>query len=895
MSKPIWHAAELEETLTTQQVTAAGLSAAEASRRLAEYGPNRLTPPKKRGPLVRFLLQFHNVLIYVLLGAAGVTAALGHGVDTAVILGVVFINALIGFLQEGKAEKSLDAIRNMLSLHAMVMREGRRIEIAAEELVPGDLVLLASGDKVPADLRLIEMRSLRIEEAALTGESEPVEKSPDAVAEDAPIGDRACMAYSGTLVVFGQGKGVVVATGDATEIGRIGRMLAEVVSVETPLFKKMAVFGRWLTVGVLALAVLTVAFGMLVHGQSAGEMFLAAVGLAVAAIPEGLPAIMTITLAIGVQRMAGRNAIIRRMPAVETLGAVTIICSDKTGTLTKNEMTVQRLATVDRLIDVAGVGYAPQGGFSTEGRDLDPADLADIVRVALLCNDAILRESSEQSGEWKLEGDPTEGALLTLAFKAGLDPHFEAEALPRIDVIPFESEHRFMATLHHDHAGHVLAFVKGAPERIIGMCSMQRTGGQDKPIDTTFWHARIEALATEGFRVLALAAKPMQAGKRELTFADVEDGLSLLALAGIMDPPREEAIRAVAACHAAGIRVKMITGDHAVTASAIARAMGLASGNSKALTGADIEAMDDTALRQAVRDVDVFARASPEHKLRLVEAMQANGEVAAMTGDGVNDAPALKRADVGVAMGHKGTEAAKEAAEMVLADDNFASIAAAVEEGRTVYENLRKAVVYVLPTSVGQASMVLIAVLFGMTLPITPVQILWVNMVTAVTLALAIAFERPEPGLMSRPPRDPKEPLVNGFMLWRIVFVTVLLVATSFGIFLWEIGRGMELEFARTAAVNTLVMGQIVYLFNCRRLTDSVLSKEGLLGNTIALKAVGVLVLLQLAMTHLPFKQALFGTDHLDTETWLRVVAAGVLVFSAIEVEKLFWRRRPAP
>ncbi|MDD5404676.1 MAG: cation-transporting P-type ATPase [Sulfuricella sp.] len=895
MLNPIWHAAEPEQALTAQQVTTAGLSGDEASLRLAEHGPNRLTPPKKSGPLTRFLLQFHNVLIYVLLGAAGVTAALGHGVDTAVILGVVFINALIGFLQEGKAEKSLDAIRNMLSLHAMVIRGGRRIEIAAEELVLGDIVLLASGDKVPADLRLIEMRSLRIEEAALTGESEPVEKLPNAVAEDAPIGDRACMAYSSTLVVFGQGKGVVVATGDATEIGRIGRMLAEVESVETPLLKQMAVFGRWLTAGVLVLAVLTIAFGMLVHGQSAGDMFLAAVGLAVAAIPEGLPAIMTITLAIGVQRMAGRNAIIRRMPAVETLGAVTTICSDKTGTLTKNEMTVQRLATANSLIEVAGVGYAPHGGFSTDGRDVEPDTLADIARVALLCNDATLRESSEQKGEWKLEGDPTEGALLTLAFKAGLDSRFEAEALPRIDVIPFESEHRFMATLHHDHAGHALVFVKGAPERIIGMCSSQREDGQDKPIDTSLWHARIEALAAEGFRVLALAAKPMETGKRELTFNDVEDGLTLLALAGIMDPPREEAIRAVAACHAAGIRVKMITGDHAVTAAAIARSMGLVSGNHKALTGAEIEAMDDSTLRQTVQDTDVFARASPEHKLRLVEAMQANGEVVAMTGDGVNDAPALKRADVGVAMGHKGTEVAKEAAEMVLADDNFASIAAAVEEGRTVYDNLRKAVVYVLPTSVGQASMMLIAVLLGMTLPITPVQILWVNMVTAVTLSLAIAFERPEPGLMARPPRDPKEPLVNGFMLWRIGFVTVLLVATSFGMFLWETGRGMELEFARTAAVNTLVMGQIVYLFNCRRLTGSVLSKEGLFGNTIALKAVAVLVLLQLAMTHLPFKQALFGTDHLDAATWLRVVAAGVLVFAAIEVEKLFWRRRPAP
>ena len=889
MSHDPWHARAAAAALAEQGTTSAGLSAAEAAQRLASHGPNRLTPPQKRGPLLRFLLQFHNVLIYVLLGAAVVTAALGHLVDTGVILGVVVINALIGFIQEGKAEKSLDAIRNMLSLRAVVMRDGRRQEIDASELVPGDIVVLASGDKVPADLRLIELRNLRIEEAALTGESEPVEKSTAAVAADAPIGDRTGMAYSGTLVVFGQGRGVVVATGDMTEIGRIGRLLADVEAVDTPLLKQMAQFGRWLTAGILALAAGTIAFGMLVHGQPAGEMFLAAVGLAVAAIPEGLPAIMTITLAIGVQRMAGRNAIIRRMPAVETLGAVTTICSDKTGTLTRNEMTVQRLATAEGVIEVSGVGYAPRGAFTATGREVDSSELADIARAALLCNDAILRETD---GEWQLEGDPTEGALLALAMKAGLDARFEAESLPRIDVIPFESEHRFMATLHHDHAGHAFVFVKGAPERLIGMCAGQRRAGQDEPIDPAYWQARIDALAAEGYRVLALAMAPMAKGQRELAFADVEGGLTLLALAGIMDPPREEAIRAVAACHAAGIRVKMITGDHAVTAAAIARAMGMRVAGDRALTGAEIEAMDETALRQAVREVDVFARASPEHKLRLVEAMQANGEVASMTGDGVNDAPALKRADVGVAMGHKGTEAAKEAAEMVLADDNFASIAAAVEEGRTVYDNLRKAVVYVLPTSVAQASMVLIAVLLGMTLPITPVQILWVNMVTAVTLSLAIAFERPEPGLMARPPRDPREPLVNGFMLWRIAFVTVLLAAASFGIFLWETGRGMSLEFARTAAVNTLVMGQIVYLFNCRRLTGSVLSKEGFLGNPIALKAVAVLVGLQLAMTHLPFKQALFGTEHLDAETWLRVVAAGVIVLLAVEVEKVFWRRR---
>ncbi len=889
MTNQKWQTLTAAESLSAQQTGTTGLSAAEAARRLAAHGPNRLTPPKKRGPLLRFLLQFHNVLIYVLLGAAAVTALLGHGVDTAVILGVVVINALIGFIQEGKAEKSLDAIRNMLSLHAMVIRDGRRQKIDAADLVPGDIVLLASGDKVPADLRLIEIRSLRIEEAALTGESEPVEKSPEPVAEDAPIGDRTGMAYSGTLVVFGQGRGVVVATGDATEIGRIGRMLAEVESVETPLLKQMAQFGRWLTAGILVLAGIALAFGMLAHGQPAGEMFLAAVGLAVAAIPEGLPAIMTITLAIGVQRMAGRNAIIRRMPAVETLGAVTTICSDKTGTLTKNEMTVQRLATAERFIDVSGVGYAPHGGFVAEGREVDTADLADIARAALLCNDATLRETD---GEWRLEGDPTEGALLTLAHKAGLDPCFEAEALPRIDIIPFESEHRFMATLHHDHAGHALAFVKGAPERLLGMCTQQRQAGEDKPIDAEFWQTQIEALATEGFRVLALACVPMEQGKRELAFADVESGLTLLALTGIMDPPREEAIRAVAACHAAGMRVKMITGDHAVTAAAIARSMGLAVAGCKALTGVEVEAMDEAALRQVVREVDVFARASPEHKLRLVEAMQANGEVVAMTGDGVNDAPALKRADVGVAMGQKGTEAAKEAAEMVLADDNFASIAAAVEEGRTVYDNLKKSIVFILPTNGGEAAMLLIAILLGLTLPITPVQILWVNMVTAVTLSLAIAFERPEPDLMTRPPRDPREPLLSGFMLWRIGFVTVLLASASFGMFLWELERGLGIEVARTAAVNTLVVGEVFYLFNCRRLTGPILSRAGFLGNPRVLQAIGVLLVLQALFTYLPLMQSLFHTADLDAATWLRIVAAGVLVLLAVEAEKVFWRRR---
>lgn len=880
-----WHQESVEAALQLQDSSRDGLGKAAVAERLARFGPNRLTPPQRNGPLKRFLLQFHNVLIYVLLGAAGVTAALGEWVDTGVILGVVVINGLIGFIQEGKAEKSLDAIRNMLSLHATVIRDGQRQEIAAEDLVPGDVVLLASGDKVPADLRLLETRNLRIEEAALTGESEPVEKNPAPVAAAAPIGDRNCMAYSGTLVVFGQGRGLVVATADHTEIGRIGRMLANVESVTTPLLKQMARFGQWLTIAILALAAFALGFGMLVHGYSAAQMFLAAVGIAVAAIPEGLPAIMTITLAIGVQRMAARHAIIRRMPAVETLGAVTVICSDKTGTLTRNEMTVQRLVTAERTLEVEGSGYGPRGGFSCDGRELaleDLPELEEIGRIALLCNDAVLRE---ENGLWHLEGDPTEGALLTLGRKTGLDPRFQAEALPRIDVIPFESEHRFMATLHHDHTGHAFACIKGAPEEVMAMCSRQRQGGEDLPLDPTWWQARMEAMARAGQRVLALAFAPMPRGKTELEFADVQGGLTLVALAGIMDPPREEAVKAVAQCQGAGIRVKMITGDHAVTAQAIGAAMGIGS-NGLALTGAQVEALDDEALRQAVRDTDVFARASPEHKLRLVQALQANGEVVSMTGDGVNDAPALKRADVGVAMGHKGTEAAKEAAEMVLADDNFASIAAAVEEGRTVYDNLRKAVIYVLPTSTGQAAMVLIAVLLGSTLPITPVQILWVNMVTAVTLSLAFAFERPEANIMNRPPRNPAEPLVNGFMLWRIGFVTLLMVLASFGLFLWEQHLGASVEVSRTVAVNALVVAEMFYLFNCRSLRDSILNRQGFLGNTLALQAIGGLFLLQLAYTYLPFMQALFHTAPIDAGAWLRIGLAGLLLLLVVEAEK---------
>ena len=883
---PGWHTLTAQQTLATQKTTADGLDSEEAARRLAEHGPNRLTPAQKRGPFMRFLLQFHNVLIYVLLAAAGVTALLAHWVDTAVIAGVVVINAIIGFIQEGKAEQAMEAIRRMLSPEATVLRDGKRLVVAAETLVPGDIVLLASGDKVPADLRLLSEKNLRIEEAALTGESTAVEKDVAAVDAHAVLGDRYCMAYSSTLVVYGQGSGVVVATADKTEIGRISSMLQEVKSMTTPLLRQMETFGRWLTVAIMLLAALTFLFGWLVHHFALGDMFLAAVSMAVAAIPEGLPAVLTITLALGVQRMAGRNAIVRRLPAVEALGSVTTICTDKTGTLTKNEMTVQRVITAAQIFDVDGSGYAPRGGFSLDGK---PADLAayphalDLLRAGLLCNDAQLHESG---GQWHIAGDPTEGALIPLALKAGMDARFEHGALPRIDHIPFESEHRFMATLHHDQSGHAFIFVKGAVEQVLAMCQQQRGVDADLPIDLPYWHAQMAATGALGQRVLAMAMKTLDHDQRELALADVDGGFTLLGLVGISDPPRDEAIAAVRDCQAAGIRVKMITGDHADTARAIAVQLGI--GNGLTMTGTELDALDDEALRRTVQEVDVFARASPEHKLRLVEALQANGEIVAMTGDGVNDAPALKRADIGVAMGMKGTEVAKEAAEMVLADDNFATIAHAVEEGRTIYDNLKKAIVFIMPTNGGEAGIVLIAIVFGMALPLTPVQILWVNMVTAVTLALALSFEKAEPDLMRRKPRAAGEPILSGFMVWRISFVSVLLAAGVVALFLWESARGVGLDTARTVAVNALVVGEMAYLFNCRYLLAPVRTWRDFSGNPYVLLTIAVLVVIQLAFTYLPFMQKLFGVVALDAAAWGRIVLFGILLFAAVEAEKMW-------
>jgi potassium/sodium efflux P-type ATPase len=867
-----------------------GLNPAEAQARLAQHGPNRLAEAARRPAWLRFALQFHNPLIYVLMAAGVATLALRDYVDSGVIFGVVLINALIGHIQEGKAERALDAVRGLLAARASVLRGGERHQIDAAELVPGDVVWLESGDKVPADVRLLRAKNLRVIESALTGESAPVEKSLAPVAPDAAMGDRLCLAHSGTLVAYGQGQGVVVATGADTEIGRIGSLVGEMHTLATPLTRRLDQFARQITTFILGVAVLTMAYGHWVAQMPLMDLFLAVVGLAVAAIPEGLPAVVTIVLAMGTRVMARKKAIVRRLPAVETLGSVTVICSDKTGTLTRNEMTAVRVLLPGGEWTVTGTGYAPEGGFFRTGQAMDPSDhpaLMDLARAALLCNEARLRHTPELG--WQMVGDPTEGALMALALKTGLDLNESLASFPRLDAIPFESERQYMATLHHDHEGHHLVLLKGAPERVLALCTTQ---AGDQPLDAAHWQAAVERAASAGERVLALAQRQGDTARHEIDVQDMVPGFELLGLVGIIDPPRDEAIAAVAECQRAGIRVKMITGDHAVTAAAIGRQLGLTA--DKALTGDVIESLSDEQLRTRVLDTDVFARASPEHKLRLIAALQAQGHLVAMTGDGVNDAPALKAADIGVAMGGKGTDAAREASDLVLTDDNFATIARAVREGRVVFDNIKKSLMFMLPTNGGEAGVILLAIFAGLPLPVTAAQILWVNTVTTVTLALALAFEGPERGVMDHAPRPVNEAIVTGALARRILFVVLLMVAATFGVFNWELARGSSLETARTAAVNMIVVCEMAYLFNVRRYTDHAFRWETLTGNRMALLVLAILVVLQLLFTYAPTLQLLFQSAPLDAASWGLILLLGAALFGAVELEKTWLRRAGA-
>lgn len=891
-----WHSRSADEALSFQKAGTGGLSVDEAKARLARNGPNLIQQEKGRSWYKRLLDQFNNILMLILIVAAAASLFLGHRLDAAAILGVVVIIALIGFLQEGKAEQALQSIRNMLSPQANVLRDGKRSAVPAETLVPGDIVLIESGDRIPADLRLIEAKRLRTEEAALTGESIPVEKQTDPVAHEADLAERSSMVYAGTIVVQGTAKGLVIATGSRTEIGKISELLRGVEQLKTPLLRQLDRAGRALALFILAAAVLTAAFGTIIHGQPMDEMFMAAVGLAVAAIPEGLPAIVTIGLALGVQSMARRKAIIRRLPAVETLGSISTIFSDKTGTLTRNEMTAQAIWLSNAHYTIDGIGFAPEGDFYQHdaqdpaqqhliGADEHPA-LIHFLRTATLCNDAELGNSD---GAFRIHGDPTEGALIVAAAKAGLHAQSLRQDHPRLDAIPFESEHKYMATVH-DIDGERRVLIKGAPDRLLEMCSYMCTPSGALPLENKDWEERIEALSSRGLRVLAIAEIAATCDQ-PLEHEHLQQGLTLLGIIGLLDPPRDEAIQAVKECLAAGIRPVMITGDHAATALAIAKKLGF-SHTQRAITGREIELMSEEALEEVVMDIDVFARASPEHKLRLVKAMQARGGVCAMTGDGVNDGPALKRADVGVAMGIQGTEAAKDAAEMVLADDNFATIVNAIKEGRKVYDNIRKTITFILPTNGAQGLAIMLAVLTGTTLPITPLQALWVNMVVAITLGLALAFEHGEADLMQRKPRDPSAALLDMFLLWRVIFVSVLLLASVFGIFSWLISQGESIALARAGAVNMLVTGSAAYLINSRFLTNSTFSLSGLFGSRPVWLSIGLVMLLQMAFTYLPFMQLIFTSEGLNLSHWLVIVVASLAIYLVIEGEKALWRLR---
>ncbi len=873
-----WHALPHEQVAARLAVDCRhGLDDAEVAARLARHGPNRLSERPGRRAWRRFLDQLMQPLVLVLIGAGTITASLGEWVDAGVILGVVLVNAIIGYWQEAKAAGALAALARSVSTPVTVQRAGRRQQLDAGELVPGDIVHLAAGDRIPADLRLFHQRELHTDDSMLTGESLPVGKQVGQLDPDTLLAERNNMAYAGTTVVAGQGSGLVTGTGDRTETGRIAGLIASAPDLATPLTRKMTAFSNWLLWAIGGLAALTFAVG-LARGETAFDMFMAAVALAVGAIPEGLPAAVTVTLAIGVARMAKRRAIIRRLPAVETLGSTTVICSDKTGTLTENAMTVRALCCAGHAFAVSGNGYNPEGQIS---RDLLPATVNGALReclvAAALCNDASLHR---EGGRWKITGDPTEAALLVAARKGGLDEQTLHTLHPRRDELPFDACRQYMATVHGE-----VVYLKGAIERLLPLCRGQLgDDGQIHPFDPGEVDRMAQTLAGQGMRVLLLARRAIGAAE---TLDDGHLGeLTLLGLAGMIDPPRKAAISAIRNCHSAGIRVKMITGDHAITALAIARQIGLDA--QRALAGRELASLDDTALAEAAHAVDVFARVEPEQKLRLVRALQSRGEVVAMTGDGVNDAPALKQADIGIAMGQGGTEVAKEAAAMVLTDDNFASIEAAVEEGRGVWDNLVKFITWTLPTNFGEGLVIVAAILFGATLPITPLQILWINMTTAVLLGLPLAFEPIERGIMHRPPRRLATPVLDGALIGRIVLVSLLLLGGAFGLFLRELAQGHSLAEARTVAVNVFVMVEMAYLFNCRSLRKS-FWQLGLFSNAWVWAGVGSMLALQLLFTYHPTFNALFQTAPIGLEEWAGILAFALVCMLVVGLEKR-WR-----
>lgn len=868
-----WHALPADEVARLLDTDlAGGITHESVAERLADAGPNSLTPAKGKSPLVRFALQFAGPLVLILVVAGVVTLVLCEYVDAIVIFAVVLLNAIVGYLQEARAAAAIDALSRAMTSEATVLRGGQQLRLPAVDVVPGDLVIMQAGDKVAADLRLVRARDLRVDESTLTGESLPVDKHAAAVAGDAVLAERTGMAYASTLVTGGAGSGIVIATGDRTEVGRISRLIQQARDLKTPLTRKIDQFSKALLVVIVIMAAVTMAIGVW-RGQPISDMFTAAIALAVAAIPEGLPAAVTVTLAIGVNRMAKRRAIIRKLPAVETLGSTMVICTDKTGTLTQNEMTVQRLVAGGEEAEVSGVGYGPHGEITPE----PSAAMREVLLAGVLCSDTAVTERDDRH---EVAGDPTEAALLTSAAKAGIDPAEARAAMPRVDAIPFESAYQYMATLHETDGGRIV-YMKGAVEALLERCHEGvDAAGRPAALDRDAVRSQADALAADGLRVLAFAREPMAVGAADVTHEDLDEGLTFLGLQAMMDPPRPAAMGAVKACHDAGVDVKMITGDHAATASAIAHQIGITRAPEAVVTGAEMAAADDDEFVGLVDRSHVFARVTPEQKLRLVEALQSRGAVVAMTGDGVNDAPALKQADIGVAMGITGTDVAKDAADMILTDDDFASIKAAVEEGRGVFDNLVKFITYALPTNVGQGLVLVVGILLGTALPIQPLQILWINLITAVLLGLGLAFEPKEPMIMQRPPRAPGAPIISAAVMVRIVIAGLILLVCAFAVFEWANGRGVSLAAARTAAVNVFMAVQLFYLFACRSLRRSLFTYNPF-SNWVVVAGALAVIGLQLLFTYAPFMNIAFRTAPPPAAEWgiYALIGIGAMVF----------------
>ena len=880
-----WHALPLKEVFDNLQTSENGLSNEEAKKRLKNIGKNKLSEQQRPSIFYRTLHQLNNTLIYILLIATCIAMILSHWIDAGVVLFVVIVNTTIGLIQENKAENALKAIQNMLTQNTTVIRDKQRQNIEAQNLVIGDIVLLQSGDKVPADLRLFDIKGLQIQEALLTGESNPINKSAHPIAQNKVLAERHNMAYSGTLVTYGRSLGVVVAIGNDTEIGRISGLIRHIPALQTPLLRKISKFSHWLTSAIIVVATITFVFGLFLWDDSKASLLLAVISLAVAAIPEGLPAIITITLALGVSRMAKRKAIIRNLPAVETTGSITTICTDKTGTITTNELVIRNIVMSKHQYHITGDGYDNVGDLYENNTlfhlEKHP-DLIWLIRAGFLCNEAELYQPSNDN-VWKLHGNPVDGALLSLGLKSKFNIKEEQKLYPQTDFIPFSSEHKLMASLHHDHNNNSYIFIKGAPEKILSRCYAERNNEVDNDINYDFWHKTVTCMAKQGQRLLAIAVKQVYFTIDELSFADIENGFVLLGIIGLIDPPRSEAISAIKQCKKAGIQVKMITGDHAITASSIAEQVGIENPQT-VVTGQELDEMSDDDIKKIASQINVYARTSPEHKLRLVQALQHNGEIVAMTGDGVNDSPALKQADIGIAMGQKGSEASKEVADMVLTDDNFATIVDAIAEGRNIYDNIKKTMLFVLPTNGGEALLIVLAIILDNALPISATQILWLNMVTAVTFALSLAFEPAEDNIMARRPRGIKSPILNTKLIQRIIFTLILMTCTGFCMFLYEYNLTNDIKIAQCAVVNMLVAGECAYLFSCRKLnTRSKLNLKTFFTNKVIFIAIGIIAILQMIFTYCPSMEYFFGVKPFFLRTWINILFLTTFMFLAIK------------